>query len=110
MLSVKQGGIKYHFLVFGMTQPGIEPRSPGPLANTLTIMPISGLVNNSNYCRRVRPPLNECPGYDTKRSDDEVPVMLELWGMKSTPYLPSLPGQLWPGVVAPYRALSIILN
>ena len=27
------------FWVFGMTQPGIEPRSPGPLANTLTIMP-----------------------------------------------------------------------
>ena len=31
MLSVKQGSIKYHFWVFGMT-----------LANTLTIMPKSG--------------------------------------------------------------------
>ena len=30
MLSVKQGGIKYHFLVFGVTQPVIEPWSPGP--------------------------------------------------------------------------------
>ena len=39
MLSVKQGGIKYHFLSFGMTRPGIEPRSPGPLANTLTARP-----------------------------------------------------------------------
>ena len=28
MLSVKQGGIKYHFWVFGMTRRGIEPRSP----------------------------------------------------------------------------------
>ena len=31
MPSVKQGGIKYHFfffLVFGMTQPGIESQSP----------------------------------------------------------------------------------
>ena len=27
--------------------------------------------------------------------------MLELWGMWSTPLLPSLPGLLWPGVVAP---------
>ncbi len=27
------------FWVFGMTQPGIEPRSPRPLANTLNIMP-----------------------------------------------------------------------
>ena len=25
-----------------MTRPGIEPRSLGPLANTLTIMPMSG--------------------------------------------------------------------
>ena len=44
MLSVKQGGIKYHFWVFGMIWPGIEPRSPGPLANTLTIMPMSGII------------------------------------------------------------------
>ena len=29
MLSVKQGGIKYHFLI------GIERQSPGPLASTL---------------------------------------------------------------------------
>ncbi len=27
--------------------------------------------------------------------------MLELWGMRSTSSLPSLPGPLWPGVVAP---------
>ena len=25
-----------------MTRPGIEPRSPGPLANTLTPRPMSG--------------------------------------------------------------------
>ena len=30
------------FWVFGMTRPGIEPRSPGPLANTLTARPMSG--------------------------------------------------------------------
>ena len=27
------------FWVFGMTRPGIEPQSPGPLANTLLIRP-----------------------------------------------------------------------
>ena len=43
--------------------------------------------------------------YDPKQSDDEAPVMLELWGMRSTPSLPSLPGLLWPGVVVPYRVL-----
>ena len=40
MLSIKQGGIKYYFRVFGMTRPGIETRSPRPLANTRTIMPL----------------------------------------------------------------------
>ena len=29
------------FKVFGMTRPGIEPRSPGPLANTLPTRPMS---------------------------------------------------------------------
>ena len=41
MLSVKQGGIKYHFWVFGMTRPGIEPLSPGPLVNALLIRPMA---------------------------------------------------------------------
>ena len=41
----------------------------------------------------------ECPGYDTKQSDHEVPVMLGLWGMQSTPSLPLLPGPLWAGMV-----------
>ena len=31
--------------------------------------------------------------------------MLELWGIWSTRSLASLPGLLWPGVVAPYRVL-----
>ena len=50
---------------------------------------------------------NECPGYDTKQSDGEVPVMLELWGMPNSPSLPSFPGPLWPGVVALDRVLSM---
>ena len=37
---------------------------------------------------------NKCPAYDTKQSDGKVPVMLELWGMRSTPSLPLLPGPL----------------
>ena len=53
--------------------------------------------------RGVRPPPNECP----KKSDGEPSVMLELWGMQSTPLLPLFPGPLWPGVVAVESALSI---
>ena len=51
-------------------------------------------------CRGGKTPSpNESPAYETKQSDGEVPVTLELWGMRSTPSLPSLPGPLWPGVV-----------
>ena len=50
---------------------------------------------------------NECPVYDTKQSDAEASVMLELWGMQSTPLLPSLSVPLWLGVVAPDRVLSV---
>ena len=49
----------------------------------------------------------KCSGYDTRPSDSEAQVMLELWGMESTPLLPSLPGPLWPGVTAPDRVLCI---
>ena len=34
--------------------------------------------------------------------------MQELWGMRSTPSLTSLPGPLWPGVVAPERVLYMV--
>ena len=151
-----------------MTRPGIEPGSPGPLANTLTIMPMSrptvvfiyiyspfclGLwymptalqpksetpppikkltvthwrwhimfedivadrlvswgcrIHQLHRCSGVRPPApNECFGYDTKQSDGQVPVMLELWGMWSTPSLLLLPSPLWLGMVAPDRTLSM---
>ena len=59
-------------------------------------------------CRGVSPlPPNECPGYDTKQFDAEVPVMLELWGMRSTPSLWSPPDPLCPGVAAVDRVLSM---
>ena len=50
---------------------------------------------------------NECPGYDTKQSDGEIPVMLELWGIQSFPLLPSLPGPLFLLVVVYDRVLSM---
>ena len=38
---------------------------------------------------------NEYPGYDTKQSNGEVPVMLGLWGMQSTPSLHELSISFW---------------
>ena len=62
-------------------------------------------IHRLHICREVRPLPNECPGYDTKQSDGEVLVMLELWGIRSNPSLSLLPGPLWPGVVATDKAL-----
>ncbi len=57
-----------------------------------------------------RDPPNECPRCDTKQSDGEAPVMLELCGMQSTPSLPSLPGPLWTRVVATDKSPMYGLN
>ena len=66
-------------------------------------------IHRLRFCRGVSPPthLNECPVYDPKQFDGEVPVMLKLWGMRSTPSLLSLPGPFWPEVVALDRSLSM---
>ena len=49
------------------------------------------------------PPYEQVSWYDIKQSHGKAPVMLELWGMQSTPSLPSFQGPLWVGVVAPDR-------
>ena len=68
-----------------------------------------GLYNTPTaYLQRGKPPpANECPRYDTKKSDVEFPIMRVLWGMRSTPSLPSLPVPLWPRFVTTNRVLSI---
>ena len=72
----------------------------------------SGLLPIKFYCPvgfgcRIHQLLLECPGYDTRQSDGEVPVMLELWGMRSTASLLLIPVPLCPRLVAPDRALSM---
>ena len=58
-------------------------------------------------CRGVRPFPIRRPGYDTKQSNGELPVMLELWEMQRTSLLLLLPTPLRSGVVALDRVLSI---
>ena len=57
-------------------------------------------IQGLHLCRGLRPPPNECPGYDTKPSDYEARMILELWGIWSNSSLPLLPGPLWARVVA----------
>ena len=49
MLSFKQCNIEYHFWVFCTTRPGIEPRSPRSLPNTLLIRPIIRFLLNHHH-------------------------------------------------------------
>ena len=68
---------------------------------------MAGAVEYTDCISAEGTPTNSCPGYDTKQSDGEVPVMLELWGMQSTLSLPLLQGPLWPRVLALDRVLSM---
>ena len=80
----------------------------GPLHNLNCPVGWGCRIHRLLLCRGVRPPW--VSWYDTKQSDDEVPAMLELWGMKSIPLLPSLPCPLSPGVVAPDKGPIYGLN
>ena len=79
-----------------------------PVFNTYAFALSAGAVEYTD-CNSVEryDPHNECPVYDTKQSDGEVPVMLVLLGMWNTPSLPLLPGPHWPGMVALDTALSM---
>ena len=44
----------------------------------------------------MQPSCLECPGYDIKKSVNEIQIILELWGIQSTHSLPLLPSPLWP--------------
>ena len=70
---------------------------------------LSGAVEFTNcFTSEAKTPHpNECPGYGTKQTDGEFPVMLELWGMWSTHSFPLLPGSLRPRLVVPDRVLSM---
>ena len=52
-----------------------------------------------HLCRGGKIYSKSCHGYDIKQSDDKAPVM-EIERMRSIPSLPSLPGPLWPRMVA----------
>ena len=61
--------------------------------DTFQVIPVGWgyRIHRLLLCRGLEPP-KECPGYDIKQTDGEVPVMLKLWGMQSTPSFTLLPG------------------
>ena len=66
-----------------------------------------GRIYQLHLCRGVEPLAQRVSWYDSKPSDGEFPVMLELWGMQSNPSLPSIPSPHWPGVITADRILSL---
>ena len=58
-----------------------------------------------SICGPIHIHIDKCP--DTKQYDSEALVILVLWGMWSTPSLPSLSGSLRLEEVAPDRVLSM---
>ena len=88
-----------------MTPPWLKHK------NSIFICPVGCGVGVAEYADCISAerldPSNDCPGYYTKQSDSEASVMQEIWGILSTLLLPLLPGQLWPGVVAPDRFISM---
>ena len=89
----------------------MPPLFPGPLSPRLLVparVPSMGLTQSAGAVEYTDyfswgslTLLQKCPRYDIKQSYGEVPVVLGFGGMWSTPSLPSLPGPLWPVVVAP---------
>ena len=73
-------------------------RSPWPSHQRLQNTPTVSLQSD-------KPSPYSCPGYDIKQSNVVVPVILEVWGMRRTPLLPSQRDPLWPGAVASDRVL-----
>ena len=74
------------------------------IQDTLTRCPVGWAcrIYQLLLCRGVGPP-NECPGYDSKQSDGEVPVMLELHCHRSQVHS-------GPRVVAPDKGPIYWLN
>ena len=77
------------------------------LNSTIAVSPVDWncRIHRLHPCWEV-PPNNDCPEYDTKLSDGEAQA-LEFWGMRSTCSLPSPPGPVWLGVIAPDQVLSM---
>ena len=76
------------WLVCHETKPNQTKQNVNSLWETILLVAQSAGAVEYTDCKT---PPNECPGYDTKQSDGEVPAVLELWGMRSTPFIAIAP-------------------
>ena len=71
-----------------------KPRNPCRIKRHKKLKINLNILGDKNVNQRSNTPPNKYPVYDTKQSDDQVLVMLGLWGIQNNPSLPSLPGLL----------------
>ena len=98
----------FHLPVYFFQNSSVSYKLALPIYIYIYIVQSTGAVEYTDcISAEGQDPTNECPGYDTKQMDmilnGEAVVMLELWEMRSTLSLPSLPDPLWHGVLAPDR-------
>ena len=80
--------------------------------NIMNVLRTGMNISISHICiwlcfSKTSPHRKEYPGDDPKQPDGEIPIMLELWWMRSTLSLPLLTGSLWHRVVVTDRVLSM---
>ena len=84
--------IQVHFLFW---QPGRVGVQCTTMEHYTHLAQLARAVEYTNYISAEGwDPYQWVSWYDTKQSDGETLVMLELWGMQSIPLLPLLPGSL----------------
>ena len=102
----------YHFQISARVNCGMVLLSLQTMLNCLSGQIGKGCrIYRQHLYRGVSLPSQPVSWYDSKQSDGEALVMLELCGMRSNPLL--IPGSLWPRVVAPDKVLfrgQIVLN
>ena len=76
--------------------PKIKPTQSAKAVDSTNSISAEGLISTST----------EYPSHDNQSSDSDS-LVLEHWGIWSTPSLLLLPGCLWPKVVAPDMFISM---
>ena len=90
-------------LMLNQTKQNLRNLIPSMMTLTYYTCPVGWgcRIHRLLLCRGVRPPPMSVLDLTLNNLYGEVPVILELWGIRCTPSLLLLPGPLWPGMVSP---------
>ena len=75
--------------------------------SSFSVISAGAVEYETAFLQMEKSPHQRVSWYDTKQSEGVASVILEIWGILSTPLLPLLQGLLWLPVVAYDRVLSM---